>query len=285
MIVSEEGIRKIVQKKLEEGGFDQRSRIELGRQPDSYCDLSNIDDTELAVFFAKNFLYNAKGVTRKGLLDSMKNMGRFGRTAQEDAEFEDAVRKSLSRQNRENLKKYRIALEIGISTLLGPSLAKIFCTFLNELIGPGNQKVADVSTQALVVDAASIEYAWAESANQFFLENKELAVFNSKDQKIIFIFPKTSILLATGETEKAKEKYASELQIMSDIIQKPNQNVTRILERIEDYFYGISRKRIVLKSFKNYLQSLDNNYENGDEVRKYLASIFDQSNQFFSYRF
>jgi len=286
MIVSDKGVRKIVQKKINEGGFTDRGTGRLGRESDAKCDLSNLDDTAFAAWFAKHFLFNPEGVTRKTLMGSIKNLGRMGRTPEEDDQYTQAVSSAISRDPNV-IKKYREALELGIILVLGRTQGAVLCAFLNKLFeksgpqkeaGRANKKPSSAEVQSKI----SIEYN--KAARQFMLENPSVRSLlrAGVDSKTAFLFPKASIALAAGNVDKAREKFEEESIKMRDIIETPNQTKEKIKSRINDYYYGMSGKRIILRDLYTFMNELEDNYKNGDTVRMFLSSQFDESQRIFS---
>ncbi len=286
MIVSDKGVRKIVQKKINEGGFTDRGTGRLGRESDAKCDLSNLDDTAFAAWFAKHFLFNAEGVTRKTLMGSIKNLGRMGRTAEEDDQYTRAVNLAIQRDPN-IIKKYRETLELGIILVLGRTQGAVLCAFLNKIFEKsGAQKVSSRGSEktsvAEIQSKMSIEYS--KASRQFMLENPSTRSLTRSgiDSETAFLFPKASIALASGDIDKAREKFEEESLKMRDIIETPDQTKEKVKSRINDYYYGISGKRIILRNLYSFMDELEDTYENGDAVRSFLSNKFDESERIFS---
>lgn len=284
MIISETGIRKIINAKLDEGGFGDRG-IELGKVSDEICDLSNLDDTALAIWFSKHFLFNAEGMTKKTLMGSLKNVARMGRTPQEDAQFEAAVRAAIA-SDPSIVEKYRKALEYGVTFLLGRTVAVSFCAFLNTLIGTkkGTQAPPPVDPKNI---GQSFNSAFGASANQFALENQKVRslIGLGISTENIFVFPRTSILIGAGDNEKVNEKFSEEIVKAKFIIEADNKKPSQIFEKINDYYYGIPGKRVFLRELSKFFDAVDDTYDNGDAIRSAMAVLYNEAQEVFSTKF
>ena len=287
MIISEKGIRKVIKSKLSEGGFDDRGTGRIGRISSDRCSLKDVENEAFATWFAKHFLFNAEGVSHKSLMTSLKNLGRMGRTPEEDEQYTKAVKAAL-RSDPTIISKYRETLELGISLTLGRTQGAVICAIINKFFSKRSGQQLQQTVGAAKPDASQIKARLdaeiSGAARQFVLENPSVRPLSriGLSSENLFIFPKTSIVLATGDAEKAREKFEEELIKIKDIIETTNQTKEKLVSRIGDYYYGISGKRIILKDLFLFMDELEDNYENADIIRELLSNKFNESARIFS---
>ena len=104
-ILSEKGLRKIVKRQIEE-----RYTLDVTRGDVRFrkCDLSNLASSELAVWYAKHFIYNpslkvttpggpTKNVDKSAFLSFLRGEDSFDMTPDQLADYDKKVRQSVLR--------------------------------------------------------------------------------------------------------------------------------------------------------------------------------------------
>lgn len=314
-ILSEGGLRRIIKRQLEE-----RYSLEMTRGDVSFrkCDLSNLSSSELAVWYAKHFVYNPsitikpddnsmpQQIDKSAFLSFLRGEDSFGLEPNELIEYENEVRKMVTRGGSNLVSKYVTALEYSITYLFGV-MAPAVCAFLNQIIPVADSesdRVASISDDDTVSTtntagvAATVNKAISSAATKFVRSHGSnarttQAMFSESFERVVypeeyaFLLPNTFIALMSDDEPGAQQIFVREKQQLSKIVSEVNASVSVIIDHFRSHYSDFSGSDFAesLDSALKSLASRDDSVENGRLVQTALYPIITDAIMFYESRF
>lgn len=306
IILSEAGVRKIVRKKLmNEIGFSN-IRSKQGDYSVTRCDLKNLDQTELAVKFAKHFVFNpvitkttvdSKSLDPKTSVSSKKNIISFinghGLTPEEEKKYDQIVR-DMIRDDPSLVGKYVDMLETAMTYSFG-MFSDIVCSILTSGLDDQSinkslrsQKDKESAENLTQDQSLIIQNALNQSAEQFWIENlikNSLPVVRGLylDKKYSILFPKTILSLKVGDNTKAATEFQIEKLKAERLINTSNIYPSKIFEVLSnDIFNNVHQKRIILRPIEKLIKNSKDSYQSGNLFRTELIKILKNAEDYFT---
>ena len=296
-ILSEEGVRKIVRKKMmNEIGF-RNLYFKSGNYDAIKCDLTKLNQTDLAVKFAKHFIFNpvvtttivsAKSLDPKVSVSSKKNILSFIRghdlSPEEESQYDQIVRAKIEK-NPELVKKYVSMLELAITYSFG-IFSGIVCKMLTAGIPAqaSSQFSIDKNKETTQAQALMIQNVLNKSAENFWRENLTPVNLSSNiNKEYSILFPKTMIALNTNaDKNKARELFIAEKTQAQNLINPSIIYPSKIFEFISDVvFDDVPNKDTILRPIKELVKNSKDTAEVGNEFQKELIEIFNKASAYF----
>jgi hypothetical protein len=287
-VLTEKTIRKIISSKIKkkdslcEIGFDVYNQGR-GRFDAATCDLSNLKNSKkFPLWFAKNFLYNPEitslenGVPKKTVIGFLN----YDLTPEEEEEYEKKVRQELER-NPNVTNGWISSLEFLLTVSIGP-FSKLACRIVNRMFDDQGTKTSRENNADVEERKIFFKNAVDAAADKFVVQNS-IVLDASLTKETAFFFYKTNKMLSLGKNEEAREEFAKEDERIKKIIDSVNTLPSKLYKEIEDHFYGINRKRIILSSIKSFcLDDINKeSYVSGDAIRSYLNDIRENARNYF----
>lgn len=264
MILSEEGIRKIIREAFKirkpEGpefrSSDDRYRCKL----ESLKKSTNNSVVGKIIFFLNRALYyNPTGLSKKSFLEKLDRFLSTGMTMtpDENLQYNTAIRKFMS--NSSDKEAIINKIEKTLDIMFFPSAAPV-CRIVDayfENLGGYEDKNTDRQLPG-AFDLASFFKAIEISSEKML---NQLRISQNASYQILF--PKTYHLIAKGkEKEEINEEFIKEKEYFkNNVIRQRSQNVNELYREIKKIHLGVGQrknKKYYLDEIERYFQKLEN---------------------------
>lgn len=272
-ILSEEGVRKIVRKKLvSEIGYRGVSPA-AGQIDNIECDLSGIDQKTLAVKFAKYFIYNPKFERKVGdekYVYTKRNLLPFLTSLNDtsDLKYEKEVYEKLSKTPG-MIGKYVEMLSFAMKFAFGP-FANLYCSLIVSALGSGYTRDALDADKGDFKDVDEETFTKALRKVQSAFNASISASTRISDSYHCILFPETikELKISGGrDTPGTSRKFSLEKSFADSFIVRHrnfSSKPQKIVEDIENIIFStVDNKQRILKPLKDTIKSIENSVPNG----------------------
>lgn len=299
-ILSEEGVRKIIRKKMmNEIGF-RNLDFKRGDYSVTKCDLKKLNQTEIAVKFAKHFIFNpvvttttvsTESLDPKVSVSSKKNIISFinghGLTVEEEKKYDQIVRSKIN-SDPTLVGKYVSMLELAMTYSFG-IFSDIICSVLTAGIADQYSdrysRSKETSEELAQDQALMVQNVLNQSAEQFWIENliKNSQPLGRIDKKYSILFPKTILALKVGDKAKAQTEFQIEKLKAERLISNSSILPSKIFEVLnKDIFNNVYQKRIILRPIEDLVKNSTDSLQTGNILRTALIEIFKNASDYFN---
>lgn len=295
-ILSEEGVRKIIRKKMiNEIGF-RNLNFKSGNYDAIKCDLTKLDQTELAVKFAKHFIFNpvvtttivsAKSLDPKVSVSSKKNIISFinghGLSPLEETQYDQIVRAKI-KNDPELIKKYINMLEIAMTYSFG-IFSSMVCQMLSAGIPAQSNNDKEETKETTQAQTLVIQNVLNASAENFWRQNLTPLNLNLRiNKEYSILFPKTITALNANSGDKTKviSEFVAEKTQAQGVLNSSIIYPSKIFEFLFDVVYDdVPNKNDILSPIKELVKNSKDSPETGKEFQKELIRIFKDTSYYF----
>lgn len=289
-VITENTIRRIVRSKARKrilkeagSGLYRQSIRNYNRSSPEYleCDLSGLKNTEAARKFIKYILLKPEFKQIKDGEEKTfsKNMLRVfiegGLDDKKSSAYDKHVEDYINR-NKTQIDTLVDMLEYSITSIFGPMSSlycKIFSTiFLSNTDTNPKNKSQDTNSDL----DTKIKDAFKNAGKMFNNEYGIFSVVKDFEYESIVIMPNTFISIKNNDMAAAASFKQQEKFVIEDLIQQRKLSLKDFNNTIDrNLFYGISKKKEILKYFKNL--DLVDSEEVQISIQKYLYELLSET--------
>lgn len=286
MIISEEGVRKIIRESLK---FRSPEGVTIDSDDPRYrCDLSALknapDETWAAgvlVFLSRLLFFSPTGMTDKSILrqlDLFLATGQRNLTPEENEKYNIAIKKILNERGFKDALIKRI--ENTLDVMFFPTASAV-CNIINSYYesstpSPGVESISDIDSIVQPLRSSSRDML------------KQMRLRDAGEPTHQILFPRTFLAKSKGNIprEDYEQIYREErARLANTIFNKDSQDVSELMRAIQRLQRGTGTKRAQearLYSLSNYFDKIINdekedNYKTAKKIKKEIRKFLEDN--------